>query len=181
MDDLNVDGPFQFTDGTITVRTPVPEDVPTLSAVVRSSSSFLSPFMPWATPDYDDEAAMEWVARMSRPDEIPLVIVGPDGELAGGSGLNLINPINRFGNLGYWLRADRTGRGWATRATRLVARFGLNEVGLGRIEILMAVANEPSRLVAERSGAVYEGRLRNRLVLHGEYHDAFLYSIIESD
>ena len=175
---------MNLTDGVITLRPPTEADVPALVAAVASSLAHLQPFMPWAGPDYDAAAAGAWI-RGERdecdPEERRYLIMGDDGELAGGCGLNLFNPVNHYANLGYWLRSDRTGRGWATRATRLLARHGLTEAGLERVEILMAVENEPSRRVAERSGAVFEGTLRHRLLLHGRYHDAHLYSIIRSD
>jgi RimJ/RimL family protein N-acetyltransferase len=75
-------------------------------------------------------------------------------------------------------RTDRTGRGLATAATRLVAHQGLIELGFQRLEIVMAVDNVASRRVAERAGATFEGTLRARLCLHGQYHHAHMYSIV---
>jgi ribosomal-protein-serine acetyltransferase len=172
---------IDLTDGVITLRTPTETDAPALVAAVGSSLAHLRPFMPWATPGYDKAAALGWIRGERDPDEWRYLIVGDDGQLAGGCGLNLFNQVNHYANLGYWLRSDRTGRGWATRATRLLARHGLTEAGLERVEILMSVENEPSRRVAERSGAVFEGTLRHRLLLHERFHDANLYSIIRSD
>jgi RimJ/RimL family protein N-acetyltransferase len=170
-----------LTDGVITLRPPTAADAPTLVAAVGSSLAQLRPFMPWATEGYDEAAALGWIRGEHDPDERRYLILGDDGRLAGGCGLNLLNAVNNSANLGYWLRSDSTGRGWATRATRLLARHGLTEAGLERVEILMSVENEPSRRVAERAGAVFEGTLRHRLLLHGRYHDAHLYSIIRPD
>ena len=47
-----------------------------------------------------------------------------------------------------------------------------------RIEVLVAVGNVASRRVAEKSGAVYEGTLRSRLLVHGTRHDAAMYAFI---
>ncbi len=69
----------------------------------------------------------------------------------------------------------------ATRAVRLLARFGFEELGLGRIEIVAAVGNKASQRVAEKAGAHREGVLRRRLCLHDEYHDAVMYSLIPDD
>ncbi len=169
-----------LTDGVITLRPATVADAPALVAAVRSSLVELSPFMPWATAAYDQGAARTWI-ESGAANELQYVIVGDDGEIAGVCGLDQINEINHYANLGYWLRADRTGRGWATRAVMLLARHGLTGVGLERVEILMATENEPSRRVAERAGATFEGTLRHRLLLHGRYHDAHLYSLVRSD
>lgn len=170
-----------LTDGVVTLRQPVDADAPAVSAAVLESLAELTPYMPWATAAYDDAAALEWIRGEREPDEVQYLILGDDGMVAGGCGLNLFNQVNRFANLGYWLRSDRTGRGWATRATALLARHGLTGLGLERVEIMMAVENEASRRVAERAGATFEGTLRHRFLLHGRYHDAYLYSLIRSD
>jgi RimJ/RimL family protein N-acetyltransferase len=170
-----------LTDGVVTLRPPVDADATAMAAAVRASAAELTPFMPWATTDYEDAAALGWIRGEHDPGELRYLIIGDDGELAGGCGLNLFNAVNHSANLGYWLRTDRTGRGWATRATKLLARHGITTLGLERIEILMAIGNEPSRRVAERAGAVFEGTLRHRLLLHDRYHDAYLFSVIGSD
>jgi ribosomal-protein-serine acetyltransferase len=170
-----------LTDGVITLRSLTAADAQPMVAAVRSSLAELTRFMPWATADYGEAAALAWIRGDLEPDSIRYLILGSDGELAGTCGLNLFNRVNRYANLGYWLRSDRTGRGWATRATRLLARHGLTSVGLERVEILMAVENEASRRVAERVGATFEGTLRHRLLLRGQYHDAYLYSLIRPD
>jgi RimJ/RimL family protein N-acetyltransferase len=106
------------------------------------------------------------------------VIIDPAGDIVGSAGLNAIDEANGRANLGYWLRTDRAGHGYATRATVLLANYGMATVGLHRVEIVMSVENEASRAVARRSGAAYEGVLRNRLLLHGRLHDAHSYSLI---
>ncbi len=170
-----------LTDGVISLRRPVDADAAPLCAAVLASLPELTPFMPWATAAFDDAAALEWIRGEREPDEVQYLIVGDDGEVAGGCGLNLFNQVNRFANLGYWLRSDRTGRGWATRATVLLAHHGLTRLGLERVEIMMAIENEASRRVAERARATFEGTLRHRFLLHGRYHDAHLYSLIRPD
>ena len=57
-----------------------------------------------------------------------------------------------YGEIGYWVAADARGRGIATRATRLLADWARDELGLTRIEILPHKDNAPSRRVAEKLG-----------------------------
>jgi RimJ/RimL family protein N-acetyltransferase len=63
----------------------------------------------------------------------------------------------------------------------MLARFGFEDLGLQRIEITAAVGNVASQRVAEKIGAVREGLLRNRFLLQGRSHDAYLYSLIPED
>ena len=44
-------------------------------------------------------------------------------------------------NLGYWVRTDATRRGIATAATRRLARWAFEALGLRRVEIVIAPGN----------------------------------------
>ena len=46
------------------------------------------------------------------------------GEVLGTIGLNAMDRLNRWANLGYWLRSDRVGEGLVTRAATLVTGSG---------------------------------------------------------
>jgi RimJ/RimL family protein N-acetyltransferase len=61
---------------------------------------------------------------------------------------------------------------------RLIADFAFRETDLLRLEIVCALGNVASQRVAERAGAVREGVLRHRLLLHGEPVDAVMYSLV---
>ncbi len=172
---------IELTDGVITLRTPVEADAAPLAAAVQQSIRELAPFMPWATPGYGVTESLKWIRHEIAPDEVGFVIIEPGDELVGSCGLNGFNELNRFANLGYWVRSDMTGRGHATRATRLLAEYALRTLGLARVEILMSVENRASRRVAERVGARFEGQLRSRLLLRGRHHDADLFSLIATD
>jgi ribosomal-protein-serine acetyltransferase len=103
-----------------------------------------------------------------------------EGTIVGGCGIG-IKASPWYGNLGYWLRTGYTGRGYATEATKLIAEFGIQQLQLKRIEILVSVKNTPSHKVAQRAGAFKEGISRNRLLIHDKFHDAVVYSFIPSD
>jgi RimJ/RimL family protein N-acetyltransferase len=93
-------------------------------------------------------------------------------------GINQLNRIHRFGNLGYWVRSSKTGRGVAVSAVTLAARFAFQSTDLIRLEIVCAVGNRRSQRVAEKAGAMRESVLHDRLLLHGAPHDAVMYSIV---
>jgi RimJ/RimL family protein N-acetyltransferase len=95
--------------------------------------------------------------------------------------LSHVDHKHRMANLGYWVRASRTGRGIAAAAVASAARFAFQRLDLNRLELVVPEANAASIRVAERVGAKREGLLRKRLVLEGEPRDALLYSLIEED
>lgn len=71
--------------------------------------------------------------------------------------------------------------GVTTRAARLAARFGFEDLRLHCIEIVFAAGNKASQRVAEKAGAKKEGVLRNRLLLANQLHDAVRHSLIATD
>lgn len=176
IDDDN--GGMELTDGRIVLRTPTEDDAAPVAAAVQSSLAELRPWMPWATEDYDEVGARQWINGEIEPGALALVILDEDNRIVGTTGLNHFDEPNRRANLGYWIRTDATGRGYATAATRLVAAHGLAARRLERIEIIMSVENEASRRVAERAGALYEGVLRARLRLEDRQHDVHSYAIL---
>lgn len=86
------------------------------------------------------------------------------------------------GSVAYWLAAEARGRGLATRAVRLVTRWGFETFeSLERIELWSIVGNEASDAVARRAGFVEEGVLRSRFQLRGEYRDVRCFSLLRGD
>jgi RimJ/RimL family protein N-acetyltransferase len=83
------------------------------------------------------------------------------GELLGSNGLIMVQRDYRLGEVGYWVAPWARGRGVATTATRAVARWGLDVLGLERIAWRAELGNHASRVVAHRLGFGMEGILRS--------------------
>jgi len=176
----------ELTDGSILVRPYREKDASTLYEAARESIAEVSVWLPWCHENYSIEESREFVssrAQAAQGDEwYSFATFEKDsGRFLGGVGLNFFNRVHQMANLGYWLRTSAAGRGIATKATRLVARFGFEQLGLHRIEILAAVDNVASQRVAENVGAVREGVLRKRLLINGESQDALLFSLLPED
>jgi RimJ/RimL family protein N-acetyltransferase len=92
-----------------------------------------------------------------------------------------MHPIYHFCNLGYWVRTSHHGQGIAGRAAKLVARFAFENLGIIRVEIVVAIENQASLRVAEKLGAHDEGILLNRMVIGKSIYDAHMYSLLPSD
>lgn len=158
-------------------------DAEAFAAAARESVSSVGRWMDWCRADYPLAEAQEWVAATERERALRLsyemgVFDARNGAFLGGTGLNQINQTHNFCNLGYWVRESCQGHGIATRAARILTGFGLQELGLTRIEIVIAEDNAPSRAVARNLGALLEGVARNRLVIHGSPVAAAVYSLV---
>jgi RimJ/RimL family protein N-acetyltransferase len=175
--------PRELGDGTVVLRPPGEGDVDDIFAAVRESLAELVPWMVWAHPGYLRIETAEWVRATSQAwandTEYSFAIFDREsGALLGTCGLNAIDRVNRWANLGYWVRTAATRRGIATRSATLVAAFGLGELGLERIEILAATGNEPSQRVAANIGTTREGVLRRRLRVGEASYDAVVFSLV---
>lgn len=158
------------------------EDAQALWEAARESVGEVLPWLSWCHAEYSMAEAIEWIRSRAplaaKGREYAFAIVGTDGRFLGGCGVNQINRVHRFGNLGYWVRTSATRQGIATEAVRQVAEFAFRNTDLVRLEIVCAVGNDASQRVAERAGAVREGILRHRLLVHGQPVDAVMYSLV---
>jgi RimJ/RimL family protein N-acetyltransferase len=155
-------------------------DVQNLFEAARESRATVGPWLPWCHPRYALEEAREWVERQAAAfqagAEYQFAILSEEDRFLGGCGLNALDREHRRANLGYWVRASAVGRGTATAATRLVADWAFQNTDLNRLEIVAATENARSLRVAEKAGAVREGVLWSRLLVHGVVHDAVVFS-----
>jgi RimJ/RimL family protein N-acetyltransferase len=92
--------------------------------------------------------------------------------------------INRMatGHIGYWLAAEARGRGLTSAALRALSRWGIEELGLGRVELVTDPDNIASQRVAEKAGFQREGVLRSMLVERdGSRRDGVMFSLLPEE
>ena len=172
--------------GSILIRPYLATDVDRLFDAVAASRARLGAWMPWCHAKYARSDSETWIASRAeawaRSEAFDFVIIDDATDVVlGACGLNDIHRERRAANLGYWVRADANGRGIATTAAWLLARFGFVNLGLQRIEIVAAVENLASQRVAAKVGATREGVLRNRILLRDAFHDAVVFSLVPGD
>ena len=157
------------------------DDAEAVLEAARESLAELQPWMPWCHPDYSLEDSRSWlqlqVPAFEEGTAFEFAIVSSDGRYLGGCGLNDIDKTNKRANLGYWVRTAAARRGVATSAVCALREWAFDTTDLVRLEIVVAVDNVASHRVAEKAGAIREGTLRRRLVLHGTAHDAVMFSL----
>lgn len=175
-----------LTDKVVTLRRFHPRDVDALYAATRESLDDLIPWMSWATPNYGGADVAEYIRVVTETWEAGryyafAVTDARDGTILGAASLSHVHPIYHFCNLGYWIRSSRRGNGLAPRAARLAAKFGFEQLGLLRAEIVIAVGNAASLKAAEKSGAHREGILRDRMTVREKVYNAVMFSFIRAD
>jgi len=158
--------------------------VPLYEAASESIAD-IYPWMPWCHPSYAIEDSRSWVlSRLDawgKPDYYFVIIERATGRFLGAVGINQINRVHDFANLGYWVRSSAAGHGIAVVATRLCAQFGFEELKLQRLEIVVDVDNRRSQRVAEKAGAKREGIARHRCKIGDTWRDAIMFSLLQAD
>jgi RimJ/RimL family protein N-acetyltransferase len=171
-----------LTDGVVLLRAVRESDVQAIVEACRDPG--IKRFTSSVPDPYSEDDALAWL-RTHREDEVAgiemnFAIADADDEevLCGVTGLHAVDWKSRRGATGYWIApwARRAGR--ASRATELVARWALEEVGLVRVELLADVENPASQRVAERAGFVREGVLRRHTVMGGASRDCVIFGRI---
>jgi RimJ/RimL family protein N-acetyltransferase len=173
---------MEAASGGVRIRPYRPGDIDALFEAASESVEAVHPWLPWCHPAYTRAESEIWIRsrkiEWEAGREYSFAILDAGGRFLGGCGLNQINTLHRFANLGYWVRSSAVRRGVATSAVRQVARFAFRETELLRLEIVVSVDNPASQRVAEKAGALREGVLADRLFLHGTPHDALVYALV---
>ena len=179
--------PNELRSARIIIRPYRPDDATAVFAAIDESRDALHPWMPWVqyhrdasdTRDFCVRAAAGWLLRSS----LDLGIFDArDGSYLGGTGIPRLDWRARTFELGYWLRATATGKGYVGEAVRLLARLAFEGLGANRLEIRCDARNERSRHVPERLGFPLEARLRNdALDPSGQSRDTLVFAIIPED
>lgn len=174
-----------LTDGVVTLRPWRHEDAPD---VMRACNDPLTArFLPVPSPYtlQDGEFYVDHLVPEHWADGVAANVAVTDtasGELLGAVGLKLELRDYAVGEVGYWTAPWARRRGAAGRAAALHAQWGLDALGLNRIELLADVENLASQRAAEKGGFTREGVLRRaRPDRTGEARDMVLYAVVREE
>ena len=102
-------------------------------------------------------------------------------EIVGVVTFNTISRLHRNGTIGYWLAEYYTRRGFMTACVRRLINYGFGDLNLNRIEIRVAVGNQPSQAICERLGLQQEGILRQVEWLYDHFVALRVYGVLRSE
>ena len=110
-----------------------------------------------------------------------IVAAQDDQRLMGSISLMRLAWEHARAEVGYWLAPEARGQGHATRALRLITRWGFETLGLERIDLLAATGNPASQHVAERCGYKREAVLRSYMRGKDGQLDMVAYGLLSID
>ncbi|MGB2874140.1 MAG: GNAT family N-acetyltransferase [Gaiellaceae bacterium] len=179
MDGLSV---TELGDGELLLRPLGLDDVPRVTEICQDPE-----ISRWTrVPDsYTVDHARTWIEHSARAwdkDEASFAVTEVvTGRLVGAIGLHLQEHFAMQASIGYWVAKDARGRGVATRALRLVARWALEDLGLPRVQLVTDPDNLASQRVAEKAGFRREGVLRQYVQRSGRRGDCVIFSLLPGE
>ena len=173
-----------LTDGVVTLRPVGPGDVDFYYGLLNTPD-VTATIVPPIGPDYEEvrlrcvRAEARWLSG-ERADL--LIVDAASGRAAGDIGLYYGEPATGQAMVGYCLLPEFRGRGLATRACVLLARWAFGHTGIGRLIAGTNPTNVGSQRVLGRAGFRNEGYQRGRLPgLHGGRVDDVLFGLLPQD
>ena len=85
-------------------------------------------------------------------------------------------------DVGWLILPQYQGKGYMTEAGRALLRHLFDDLGVHKVEALIAPANKPSAALARRLGFRLEGGpIRDRWLVDGKWHSVMLYGLIAGE
>ncbi|HEV8462394.1 MAG TPA: GNAT family protein [Gaiellaceae bacterium] len=172
--------PASLTDGVVVLRRYREGDRAVCLSTMRDPEVRRWLNMPVNPGDRDFDALLRTIqAGFSSGERLDYAVTTVDDDAAYGGVIATRRHRDNW-ELAYVCSEAGRGRGSMTRAVRLLATWLLGE-GIGRLEIRTHPDNVASQRLAERAGFTQEGRERKSIWLHGERHDAIVWSLLPED
>ena len=143
-------------------------------------------YMPWGPNSKDETSDFVERAITSRRRnprlhfELAITLRGT-GRLIGGGGIRAVDEGFRSADMGYCLRRDAWGVGFATETAAGLIGFGFEQLRVHRIWATCDTRNVRSAHVLEKVGMELEGTMRDDTWLRGQWRSSRLYSVLESE
>jgi len=153
-----------LSDGLVTLRPWLERDVPAITSACQDED--IAWWLDQVPQPYSEADGRTYVAMTRRgwkegSHSIFAITDAVTGEVMGSIGIHWLDPDHGVAEIGYWVRREARGRGVATRATKLAARWALTECGTKRLQLRADSRNVASQRVAESAGFRREGVLRS--------------------
>jgi RimJ/RimL family protein N-acetyltransferase len=159
------------------------DDLPTL-ARWETDAGRMATLSNWVVPP-SEAAAKERIAKWcaNEKDDLGFAIETLDEPpvLIGSLGLWGARPKDRCATIGIALGREHLGRGYGTDAMRVVVEYAFREMGLHRVQLVVAPFNGAGIRAYEKAGFVEEGRHREAVWHDGRWYDEVLMSVLDHE
>ncbi|MGH7471225.1 MAG: GNAT family N-acetyltransferase [Longimicrobiales bacterium] len=177
--------PQSFVTSRLTARCWEPADAALALEAIGASLPQLQLWTPWVVPQPFEIATLEGRFRQFHEqfqagqhfiyglfDHEQTRVIGQAG-LYGRIGLGALE-------IGYWIRSDATGRGYASDATRALAALAFLECSAQRVQVRCDPEHVASAAIPRRLGFINRGIIREPTA-HGSVRDTQVWELLASE
>jgi RimJ/RimL family protein N-acetyltransferase len=158
------------------------DDLPTL-AKWEMDPGRMTTLSNWVAPP-SEAAARDRIANWSRNEvdlSFAIETLADPPALVGNVGLSGMRPKDRCATLGIALGREHISHGYGSDAMRTIVDYGFRELGLHRIQLIVAPFNPAGIRAYEKAGFVEEGRHRESVLHDGRWYDEVLMSVLDRE
>ena len=177
--------PFPITTPRLLLRPPCIADSSIVNAGIKESFHQLNKWMPWAqqpqsledTELFVRQSVANWIVQKNEEPWLPIFIFDrTTQEFIGATGYHHLQWDVPCLEMGYWIRASKSGNGLMTEAVNALTRYAFEELRVRRVAITCDAQNIPSQKIALRLGFRHEATLtQNRVMVDGTISDTFIF------
>lgn len=186
-----IDVPVPIETPRLVIRPPQRGDGKALHEAKMASLPELETWMMWAKyidpkADHTDDEIMcrKKAAEFLLREDLMLFAFLKDepNRLLASSGLHRFSWETRQFEIGYWVRSDETGKGYATELCTALCHYAFKALEATKVNIIHSAGNDASARVIEKVGFGKEGVLRKCDKLpNGKLVDKHLYGILSPE
>lgn len=169
------------------IRPPQVGDGFVVNEAIKESYKVLHKFMEWArimpsvenTEEQMRLAAANWILKKPEEPWLQLLIFDKNNnEFIGCTSFHHYVWDVPAVETGYWIRTNRSGKGYMTEAINAITRYAFKQLAVKRITITCDIDNIRSKKIAERLNYSLEATLKShrRKPMSGEISDTLIYS-----
>lgn len=150
--------------------------------VIDRNRDHLRPWFPWVDTTIAAEDQKLFIIKCREEFEAKKSAdfgIYYEGIFVGSGGFHTIKNAHAWGEIGYWLDKEYTGRGIMTDFVRAMITYGFKELNLHRIQIKCDADNLRSKAIPERLGFKLEGTIReDHKHEDGTFSDGLVYGLL---
>lgn len=103
------------------------------------------------------------------------------GEKLGNIGLKIISHEVKIAEVGFMIKEDAQGKGFAGEALSLINEYAFTQLNLNKLVATCSVNNTGSYKLLEKIGFVREGCLKQNALVKNKRVDDYIYGLCKSD
>ena len=126
-------------------------------------------------------AQKEWIANLGKDKSNIRYAIDLGNGMIGMASLSAIDFKNKTANLNVKLLKNARGKGYASRAIKLLIKYCFEELNLNCLTAKILAENAASNNLFTNLGFYLEGSLRKRVFKGDEYHDLNSYSYLRDE